>query len=325
TCTLRSPPRTTRPSTASTPPPRAPATATTGRRACGSPTTRATTARSSSTPTGTTSRSSATTTDSRRGDPDRVQRLELRALARSGLRPRAGRPLARPLRRALPDGRGERVVLPVADAAHGAGLGGARAGPVRVRGQDEPLRHPHPPPARRAGERRAADAADRAAGRGGQARTASVAAARELPARRRAAGGGTAGAAGGPQLLRVPPPVVVLPRGARDAGGGRCGARRRRPSAAAVPDARADRGLDVCALPLRRARAARQLLRDGAARVGAAHPQMGPAGRRVRLLQQRLGGVRRSERGADAGPPRRMIDRQVRDVLGGLRTAQRKD
>src|SRR2546421_77577 len=199
------------------PPPPVRATATTGPRVSASSTTRAITARSSSTPTETTSRSSATTTDSRRGDPDRLQRVELRGLARSGLRRRAGEPLARPLRRALPDGRGERVVLPAADAAHGAGLGGARAGGVRIRGQDEPLRHPYPPPARRARERRDADAPDRAAGRGGQARAAPVAAARDLPARRRAAGRSAACPAPGPQLLRVPPPLVVLPRGARDA------------------------------------------------------------------------------------------------------------
>ena len=70
-----------------------------------------------------------------------------------------------------------------------------------------------------------------------------------------------------------------------------------RPEVRAFQTPRADRGLDVRPLPPRHARRARQLLGVGAARVGRADPRLARR-RGVRLLQQRLGGLRAEERTA---------------------------
>src|SRR4051794_23313435 len=70
--------------------------------------------------------------------------------------------------------------------------------------------------------------------------------------------------------------------------------------------ARADRRLDVRALPLRPPRPAGQLLRVRAARVGAAVGRVARARRGLRLLQQRLGGLRRPQR-----PPRPRAARRL--------------
>ena len=58
-------------------------------------------------------------------------------------------------------------------------------------------------------------------------------------------------AAAGPRTLRVPPRELVRGRGVRAAARARRRARDRRHARAAVPDARADGGLDVRPLPLR--------------------------------------------------------------------------
>ena len=110
-------------------------------------------------------------------------------------------------------------------------------------------------------------------------------------ARRRA----TAAAARAP-LLRVPPRELVHGAGLQAAAGPRRGARDRRPPALALPGARADRRLDARPPPPRPPRPARQLLGDGAGRVGPADRRVAPPGRGVRLLQQRLGGLRGRQR-----------------------------
>src|SRR5215211_9417273 len=71
---------------------------------------------------------------------------------------------------------------------------------------------------------------------------------------------------------------------------------------------RSHRRLDVRALPPRTPRKARELLAHGARAVGGADHRLAAARRGVRLLQQRLGGVRGVERGlarAAPGRPRR--------------------
>ena len=84
--------------------------------------------------------------------------------------------------------------------------------------------------------------------------------------------------------------------GLQAAAGSRRRARDRRPPALAVPGARADHGLDARAPPPRPPRPARQLLGDRAGRVGPADRRVAPPGRGLRLLQQRLGGLRRRQR-----------------------------
>ena len=76
----------------------------------------------------------------------------------------------------------------------------------------------------------------------------------------------------------------------------RRGARHRRPPGAAVPDARADGGLDVHPFPLRTPRPERQLVGARARRMGAAHRELATRSRRVRVLQQRLARLRGQER-----------------------------
>ena len=136
----------------------------------------------------------------------------------------------------------------------------------------------------------------RAAARLAEARADPLAAAAELQARRRAAGARARAAAarssGTAFEFRQPSWFHETVRAAARASRR---ARDRRPARGArVPVARADGRLDVRALPLGNARAARQLQRDGAARSGPADREL--AGRRLRVLQQRLGGLRAEER-----------------------------
>ena len=92
----------------------------------------------------------------------------------------------------------------------------------------------------------------------------------ELPPRRRPARVRARAPPAGPPLLRVPPPELVLQRGLRPAAHVRRRARGRRRRAAPAAAGAADGRLDADPLPLRRARPARELLRDRAARVGGA-------------------------------------------------------
>src|SRR5262249_41692350 len=131
-----------------------------------------------------------------------------------------------------------------------------------------------------------------------EARAAAVAAPADLPVRPRSPRRRPRAAAGrDPPRVRAPPPLVV-PRGAlRPAAGARRGARDRRPARGApLPGARADGRLHLRALPRRDARGARQLRADRARRVGRAPARLVARRRRLRLLQQRLGGVRAPER-----------------------------
>ena len=65
-----------------------------------------------------------------------------------------------------------------------------------------------------------------------------------------------------------------------------------------LPAPAADRRLRLHPLPPRPSRPARELLRERAARVGGAAPRTARGGRGVRVLQQRLGGVRGPQRAA---------------------------
>ena len=65
---------------------------------------------------------------------------------------------------------------------------------------------------------------------------------------------------------------------------------------------RGHRGLALRPLPLRLARSRRQLLRDRDRHVGAADRPVAPARDRVRVLQQRLAGIRAGQRRAAAAP-----------------------
>ena len=85
------------------------------------------------------------------------------------------------------------------------------------------------------------------------------------------------------------PEIYAMLRGARRRP------RDRRPPGAAVPDARADRGLDVHPLSLRKPGAPRKLLRDRARGVEEPDRRLESRSRGVRLLQQRLGGIRGQE------------------------------
>ena len=105
-----------------------------------------------------------------------------------------------------------------------------------------------------------------------------------------------AAAAARAPLLRVPPRELVHGAGLQAAARPRRRARDRRPPALALPGARADHRLDARPPPPRPPRPARQLLGDGAGRVGPADRRVAPPGRGARLLQQRLGGLRRGER-----------------------------
>ena len=79
--------------------------------------------------------------------------------------------------------------------------------------------------------------------------------------------------------------------------------------------------LDLRALPLRRPRTARQLLEDRARDVGAAVRAVARARRDLRLLQQRLGGLRGAERPLDEEAARASSSARRSRVAGGLALA----
>src|SRR5207248_9665505 len=132
------------------------------------------------------------------------------------------------------------------------------------------LPHAHQAPTRPWPGPRAFSRAHRAAARIPEARTAAVAAPAHVPPRRRTAGRRPrVSAAGASPLRRVPRSVLVRRGHVRAPARAWSRARDRRPPAGErLSDTRADRGLDVYPLPQRHARAAWELLRIGAARVG---------------------------------------------------------
>src|SRR5207248_2612668 len=137
---------------------------------------------------------------------------------------------------------------------------------------------------------------DQAARRNAQARARAVAAAGELPPRRRPARRGARGVAEWPSLLRVPRQELVLPRGLRPPAPPPRGARDRRRPRASVPDTRGHDDLDLHPFPSRKPGPARQLLRARARGVAAPHLLLAEGRRGLRLLQQRLGGLRAAQR-----------------------------
>ena len=175
------------------------------------------------------------------------------------------------LRDAVRHRRGELDVLPARQARSGRALGGGDAAGLPLHGQGEPLPHAH-------------EAADRHGARGGAAVRRHRAARRVAEARDRSCGscrsGSTATTTGSRSRSSGYPPgrhcfefrhpswFTSEVYGLLHTFGVALRDRRRRPPPAAGPAAH-DR-LDADPLPLRRAGAARQLLRDRAAGVGGA-------------------------------------------------------
>ena len=112
------------------------------------------------------------------------------------------------LRTPLRHRRAERDVLPPADGEGCPGLGRPDAGRLRLRGQDEPLRHAREAAARPPAQPGALLLADRAARALTEARAGALAAAADVPARRRPARRGARAAPGGTPRVRVPPSRV---------------------------------------------------------------------------------------------------------------------
>src|SRR5262249_45929168 len=113
----------------------------------------------------------------------RLLRVELRPLAERRLLSVAlpAAPLARLLRTPLRDGRGERDLLPAAEARGGRQLGRDDPSALSLRREDEPVRHPCPPLAGGRGRRAEVLRANRAARALAEARSGALAAAGELP------------------------------------------------------------------------------------------------------------------------------------------------
>jgi uncharacterized protein YecE (DUF72 family) len=104
--------------------------------------------------------------------------------------------------------------------------------------------------------------------------------------------------------LRVPPPELVRPGDPRPPARARRRPRDRRPPRAPLAAAHRHRAREPRAPALRRAGTARELLRHRARRVGRPHRGPRRGGRRPRLPQQRLGGLRRAQRAAAAAAAR---------------------
>src|SRR5919198_3788094 len=243
----------------------------------------------------------------------RLLGLELHRLARRALPeglPAAA--LAGALRPGVRHRRGQQHLLPAADARRSGRVGRAVAARVHVRGQVESLPDAHEAPDGHGSRRRTPARAPRAAARVPEDGPDALAAAGELPSRRRTPRQRARQPAARPPRLRVPPRELVLRRGARGAALAPRGAVHRRPPRAALADARRDRELQLRALPLRQAWPARQLQRDRARRVGARAEAAGPQGGGLRVLQQRLGGLRRAQCSGDAGARRRVTPARQR-------------
>src|SRR5579862_4041397 len=119
---------------------------------------------------------------------NRLQRLELRPLAKRGLLP-AAPPCARVaalLRAALRYRRAQQHLLPPPAHDRGRALGRGDAAGLRVRGQGEPLLDAHRSAPQHGGASGTAPRADRAARWLVEARAAPLAAAADVPPRRRA-------------------------------------------------------------------------------------------------------------------------------------------
>ena len=183
----------------------------------------------------------------------------------------------------------------------GAGLGGARARGIRVRGQDEPLHDPHPAPA---GRRPDVGAATSGSSRWSGGKLGPVL--WQLPANFRRDEERLADALerlpDGRALLRVPAPVLVLPR--------TCCELLRAHGAALVDRRPPERPFQTLELTAdwayvrfhygsrgRRGNYSETELDEWAERIRGWRGER----RGVRLLQQRLGGVRGAERRAAVG------------------------
>src|SRR6185503_19524625 len=167
--------------------------------------------------------------------------MELRALAQRRLLPAAlpATALARLLRTQLRHGRGERDLLPAAEARGGRELGRDEPVGLSLCRQDEPLHHASQAAARPRRRRPTLLRPDRAACPVAEARTGTLAAPGHLPPRRPAARGRAGEASARAPLLRVQARELVRSRGVRAAARPRRRTRDRRRPAAAVPDARA--------------------------------------------------------------------------------------
>ena len=230
----------------------------------------------------------------------------------------AGCALARALCERVRHGRAELDLLPPREPGSGRKMGRADAARLRLRREGEPLPDAHEAADRPRAWRGALLRVDRAARGEREARTGDLAAAGVVPPRRRPPRRGARArerAPARPPRLRVPPSVLVRPGGRGAAARARRSAGDRRSPGAPLPDPLDDDRLDARALPPWAQRPARQLLRGGAARVGVADRRVGAARRRLRLLQQRLGGVRAEKRPAPARAARRG-GRAVRERTG---------
>ena len=231
----------------------------------------------------------------------RLLRLELRRLARSALYPEGMGPARwlQPLRRGVRHRGGQLDLLPASFRRRRGALGGADAAGLRLRGQGQPLPDPRSPAARR-GRRRAScssSGSSRSCGRGssgrwcGSCRRTSAATTSGwrrpwAPCRRAGTASSSATRAGSPSpctsLLREHDAALVIGDHPR------------------WPFQERELTTDWTLVRLHHgARGRRGNYSATRARgVGGAHPGLAPAGRGVRLLQQRLGGLRRGERHA---------------------------
>src|SRR5439155_20304690 len=202
--------------------------------------------------------------------PRRLLRVELRVVEGRVLRRNTGTDVAPALRAVLRHGRSEQHLLPPATANVRHALGRRDYAGVRLCGQGEPLPHAreeadgsrqrHPALLRTTRTPRALT----------QAGPGPLAVACELPPQRRPARCGTRRVAAGPLLLRVPRPELVRPARLRAPPQKWSGTGDRRPSRGeGVPEPRAHHRLDVRTLPLRLARAARELQPERTGGMGA--------------------------------------------------------
>ena len=214
------------------------------------------------------------------------------------------------LRRGVRHGRGQLDLLPAGLARRRRALGRADPGGLPVRRQGQPLPHARAPPAR--DRRRTSSATTSASSRCSTPASSD----RWCGSCRRPCSAMTSCSQG--VLGQLPPGRHCFEFRHESwftgdvyaaAGRPRRGARDRRPPEVALPGARADRRLDARAPAPRPARPARQLLAYRARGVGPADRAVAPPGRGARLLQQRLGGLRRGER--------RELKRRLRPSPGG--------
>ena len=238
-----------------------------------------------------------------RPGPHRLLGLELRRLARARLPaglPAA--PLARALRDAVRHRRGQLDLLPARPPRGGRALGRADAARLRLRGQGEPLPDAHEAPDRHGARRRAALRRHRAA------RRVAASSARCCGSSRSTSTATTTGSRFA--LERLPPgrhcfefrhPSWFALRGLRPAAHVRRRARDRRRPAPARSSARADAPTGPSSASTTAAAAAAATTpRPSCASGRRGSRELRARGRGLRLLQQRLGGLRGPQRPAPA-------------------------